>query len=96
MWSQTPQFNLVLEGPAGTEIEMNVHHGIIKTLETKDGSPPGDLLEELQAALVGQKLQDVGDWSQFLQSRIEPWHSYYEVFADRLETLLPVPQFAKP
>ena len=75
---------------------MNVHHGVIKALKAKNGSPPDDTLEELQTALVGQKLQDVGDWSQFLQSRIEPWHFDYEVFADRLETLLPVPQFAKP
>ncbi|OAG07535.1 uncharacterized protein CC84DRAFT_1087925 [Paraphaeosphaeria sporulosa] len=96
MWSQTPQFNIAFEGPARSEIDINVHHGIIKTLETKGGSFPDDMLHELQTALVGQKLQDIGDWSQCLQSRIEPWHSDYGIIADRLETLLPVPQFERP
>ncbi|KAF2441784.1 hypothetical protein P171DRAFT_488223 [Karstenula rhodostoma CBS 690.94] len=96
MWSQTPQFDLVLEGPARSEIKINVHHGIIKTLETKGDSLPDDMLEELQTALVGQKLQDVGNWTQFLQSRIEPWHADYGVIADRLEILLPVPHLGKP
>jgi lipoate-protein ligase A len=95
MWSQTPQFNIVLEAPARSEIEINVHHGIIQTLETKKGSLPDDMLEELRTALAGQKLQDIGDWAQFLQSRIEPWHTDYGVIAERLETFLPVPQFGK-
>ena len=93
MWSQTPQFTLILENLLGSTIEINVHHGIIKTLEAKAGQNSGDVFEELRAALVGQRLQDIGDWGQFLQSRIEPWHNAYEVIADRLETLLPVPQF---
>ena len=91
MWSQTPQFTLAFEGPGSSVLELNVHHGIIQTLEMKDGQVSGDTLDELRAALVGQKLQDIRDWSQFLQSRLEPWHSDYEIIANHLETLLPVP-----
>jgi lipoate-protein ligase A len=90
MWSQTPQFTLAFEGSGSSVLELNVHHGVIQTLEPKEGQVPGDMLEEFRAALVGQKLQDINDWSQFLQSRLEPWHSDYEVIASRLETLLPV------
>ncbi|KAF1964960.1 hypothetical protein BU23DRAFT_39373 [Bimuria novae-zelandiae CBS 107.79] len=96
MWSQTPQFTLLLEDLFGTTIEINVHHGTIQTLETKCDRDLGDMLEELRTALVGEKLQDIGDWVQFLQSRIEPWHSDYEIVADRLEKFLPVPQFGRP
>ncbi|KAJ4357891.1 uncharacterized protein N0V89_002468 [Didymosphaeria variabile] len=96
MWSQTPQFTLLLEGPARTEIEVDVRHGIIQAIETKGDRVPAKMLEELRMALIGQKLRHIGDWTQFLQSRIEPWHSDYGVIADRLETLLPVPQLGGP
>jgi hypothetical protein len=35
MWSQTPQFDLLLDKPDDIGIDMNVHHGIIKSLELK-------------------------------------------------------------
>ena len=96
MWSQTPQFDIVFEGPSGSEMKINVHHGVVQTLESRGDRVSTDVVEELRAALVGQKLQDVGDWNQFLHSRIDPWHIDYEVIADRLEILLPVPQFQQP
>ncbi|KAJ4294566.1 hypothetical protein N0V90_008257 [Kalmusia sp. IMI 367209] len=95
MWSQTPQFNLVVQTSTGSEIEINVHRGIIQTIEAKEAHVLGPVLEELQVALVGQNLQDIGDWSQFLQSRIEPWHNDYAILADRLENFLPLPQSQK-
>lgn len=102
MWSQTPQFDIVLEGPADSEMKINVHHGVVQSLESRGGHESSgghltsDLVEELRTALVGQKLQDVGDWTILLQSRIEPWYGEYELVAMRLEMLLPVPQSQHP
>lgn len=95
MWSQTPQFTVLLEAPAGSNIEINVHHGVIQTFEAKNGGLSEDLTKEFRTALVGQKLQDIGDWTQFLQSRIEPWHNECGTIADRLDSLIPVPDFSQ-
>lgn len=92
MWSQTPQFTLTLKSAGGVDIDINVHHGVIKSLEAKGGSQVA--LEKIQATLVEQKLQDIGDWNEFLRSRIEPWDDGFTILADRLEELLPVPRLA--
>lgn len=91
MWSQTPQFTLGFQGPTDSAFELSVHHGVIQSLELNQGRISTDKLEELRAALIGQKLQDISDWSQFLQCRIEPWHGDYQLIATQLEKLLPIP-----
>lgn len=92
MWSQTPQFNLVVETATGADIEIDVKRGVIQAVEAKDAETQNSMLVELQAALVGQNLQDIGDWTDFLQSRIVPFDEHYEAIAHRLETLLSAPQ----
>ena len=38
---------------------MNVHHGIVKSLDRRDGSRAVKVLEKFRTAIVDQKLQDM-------------------------------------
>jgi lipoate---protein ligase len=91
MWSQTPQFTLSLQDHSNqVDLEMNIRHGIIEYLEANDVQD-FEMLEQLRASLIGQKLQDVGNWHDFLRhhSRLRP--DTCTVLAGHLEGLLPTP-----
>lgn len=94
MWAQTPQFNVTLDFDDGPDITMNVYHGAIKSFEVE-----ADFVDEthndIRSALVGQKLQDVPDWTMLLQSSVEPFNDRCAAVAKRLEELLPVPEFPR-
>ena len=62
MWSQTPQFDLLLDSSDDIGIDMNVRHGIIKSLDFKDSGMSIEAQEELRGVLVEQKLQDIRGW----------------------------------
>ncbi|KAH8696809.1 hypothetical protein GQ44DRAFT_633997 [Phaeosphaeriaceae sp. PMI808] len=96
MWSQTPQFDLMLDASNGIGIDMNVHHGIIKSLDFKGTLLSPKSQQNLQAALLGRKLQDIGSWSQYLQRRLGSGSlEYYTLaFANRMDELLPIPKLA--
>ncbi|OAL48566.1 lipoate-protein ligase A [Pyrenochaeta sp. DS3sAY3a] len=95
MWSQTPQFNLLLEPQNDLGIDMNVYHGIIKSLDFNSSSRvPETLREELRRVLVDQRLQDIRKWNPFLKNRLRTWNDHSNDFADRLEGLLPIPQLS--
>jgi lipoate-protein ligase A len=96
MWSQTPQFDILLDTPDDIGISMNVHHGIIKTLDLKHSRLSPRTQESLRGALVGQKLQDVREWSSFLHSRLGKLDDRTSIIAGRLEELVPVPNLFEP
>jgi lipoate-protein ligase A len=75
---------------------MNVHHGIIKSFEynSKDCSP--ELLQHVRSLLVGQRLQDIRDWSGFLRSRIRNENSGISGIAKCLDEFLPIPEEPSP
>lgn len=92
MWSQTPQFDLLLDKPDDIGIDMNVHHGIIKSLELKRARLSPKSQEGLRAALLEQKLQDIDGWATFLQTRMGSLDDRTLTIAKRLEDLLPIPR----
>lgn len=92
MWSQTPQFDLLPDSSDDVGICMNVHHGIIKSLDFRNDSIPRKTQEELRDLLVGQKLQDIGSWKPFLQHRLRRWDDPVAKMAKRLDEILPVPK----
>lgn len=92
MWAQTPQFSVRIDDASNGDIEMNVHHGIIKSFEV-DAGYESELHEELRNALVGQKLQDIDGWTTFLESRVQNWDAQCSSIAGRLDELMPVPAF---
>lgn len=92
MWSQTPQFDLLLDSSSDVGISMNVHHGIIKSLDFENDRIPRKTQEELRHVLVERKLQDIGGWEPYLQSRLRRWDEPVAVIARRLDELLPVPK----
>lgn len=94
MWAQTPQFDAKLDFVDGPEITMNVHHGIIKSFEV-EVEASDEAHEDIRSALVGKKLQEVGDWTMLLQSNVEPFNSRCAAVARRLEELLPIPEFPR-
>lgn len=95
MWSQTPQFNLLLEPQHDIGINMNVHHGIIKSLDFDSNSKiPEVLRQDLHRVLVEQRLRDIRAWRLFLQKRLRTWNDQSIQFADRLDELLPIPQLS--
>jgi lipoate-protein ligase A len=94
MWSQTPQFDLLLNASDDVGIDMNVHHGIIKSLDFKDSRVSSKMQDEMAAALVGQKLQDIHQWTTFLQDRVGRLDNQTSAIAKRLDRLLPVPKLA--
>ncbi|KAH7357608.1 hypothetical protein BKA66DRAFT_574247 [Pyrenochaeta sp. MPI-SDFR-AT-0127] len=96
MWSQTPQFDLLLDPKDNIGIEMNVHHGVVKSLGFKDSRFSVDIQEDLRNVLVDQKLQDIHDWTSFLQERLRAWDQHTATVAERLNTLVPIPELSKP
>jgi lipoate-protein ligase A len=96
MWSQTPQFDILLDTPDDIGISMNVHHGIIKTLDLKHSRLSPRAQDWLRKALLEQKLQDVREWSTFLQSRLGNLDDRTSIIARRLEELVPVPNLFEP
>jgi lipoate-protein ligase A len=94
MWSQTPQFDLLLNASDDIGIDMNVHHGIIKSLDFKDSPMSSGSQDEMKSALVGQKLQDIHQWTTFLQGRVGSLDGQTSTIAKRLDQLLPVPKLA--
>lgn len=95
MWAQTPQFDVKLDFLGEPEINMNVHHGVIKSFDVEAGSFD-ETHEDLRSALVGTKLQDVTDWTMLLQASVEPFNERCASVATRLEDLLPIPEFPRP
>jgi lipoate-protein ligase A len=92
MWSQTPQFDLLLDASDDVGITMNVHHGIIKSLELKHSRLSPKTQEEMRAALTEQKLQDIPDWTAFLQDRLRHQDDRTVKIAKRLDELIPIPK----
>jgi lipoate-protein ligase A len=92
MWSQTPQFDLLLNASDDIGIKMNVHHGIIKSLEFEDSRLTSDMCKSIRHALVGQRLQDIRSWSRFLQRRVVSPSRTSRNIANRLDELLPIPE----
>jgi lipoate-protein ligase A len=92
MWAQTPQFSVKIDGLSDGDIDMNVHHGIIKNFEV-DARYESEMHDEIRSALVGQKLQDISDWTALLESRVQNWDARYSAIADRLDELMPIPAF---
>lgn len=92
MWSQTPQFDLSLGSSGDIGIDMNVHHGIIKSLEFTNDRISKDVQEDLHNVLADQKLQDIGAWASFLQGRLKSWDSQVAALATRLDEIIPIPK----
>jgi lipoate-protein ligase A len=96
--SQTPQFTLKLDpaNPAREDLdahlEMTVHHGIIKSFDYNSTGCPESTAKKACSLLVGQKLQDVGDWHRFLRSNIHGEKEGISKLADYLEEFLPIPE----
>jgi lipoate-protein ligase A len=92
MWSQTPQFDLLLDTSDDIGITMNVHHGIIKSLELKHSRLSPRTQEALRNALVEEKLQNVRNWPAFLRDRLGGLDDRTTTIANRLTELMPIPQ----
>jgi len=92
MWSQTPQFDLLLDSSSDVGISMNVHHGVIKSLDFLNDLIARKTQEELRHVLVEKKLQDIGEWAPYLQHRLRRWDEPVAKIAKRLEEILPVPK----
>jgi lipoate-protein ligase A len=92
MWAQTPQFSVQLSFPDDLDINMDVHHGVIKSFEI-DAGHESETHEELRSVLVGQKLQDIHSWTALLQPRIKNWSARCSSIADRLDEMMPIPPF---
>ncbi|KAL7776687.1 hypothetical protein CFE70_007105 [Pyrenophora teres f. teres 0-1] len=92
MWSQTPAFRLVLDSKHDIAIAMKVHHGVIKSLEFENSEIPDMSRMALRTALVGLKIQDIRNWTSFLQKRVPSWDQGLSKVAGRLDELLPIPE----
>lgn len=95
MWSQTPQFDVSLDSSDDIGIDMNVHHGIIKSLDFKDSRMSTAVQHDLRSILVQEKLQDIADWESFLQDRLQSWDDQTVQFAQRLEAIMPIPELTR-
>jgi lipoate-protein ligase A len=95
MWSQTPAFTLVLDPKDDAGIEMKAHHGIIKSLDFRNANLSDMARSDMRTALVGQKLQDIHEWTSFLRNRLRSWDDGLAMVAGRLDELLPIPRLPK-
>ncbi|KAH7389630.1 hypothetical protein DE146DRAFT_172310 [Phaeosphaeria sp. MPI-PUGE-AT-0046c] len=95
MWSQTPQFDLLLDTPDDIGISMNVHHGIIKSLDLKRARLSPKMQDTLRKALVEQKLQDIRNWTAFLEVHFGNTDDRISMIGKRLNELLPVVKLGK-
>ena len=75
---------------AQLKIEMNVHHGIVKSVDYTDNGSEHGAGDKIRSLLVGRKLQDVGDWYRFLRG-----HQGSERLAKHLARVLPIPDAPK-
>ncbi|KAG9186333.1 lipoate---protein ligase [Alternaria panax] len=89
MWSQTPRFSLVLDPKDDVGLQMEVHHGVIKTLEFDNSRLSDHNRTALRAALVGIKLQDVWNSDMILQISNRTQTTQLVTVARRLQELLP-------
>jgi len=94
MWSQTPAFRLVLDPTHDIGIEMKVHHGVIKSLKFENPNLPDESRVALRTALVGLKIQDIRNWTSFLEKRVRSWDQGLETVTGRLDELLPIPEIS--
>ncbi|RAQ99378.1 lipoate-protein ligase a [Stemphylium lycopersici] len=92
MWSQTPAFSLVLDFKDDVGIEIKVHHGVIKSLDFENSALSDKSRSTLRTMLVGLKIQEVRNWTDFLQKRLRSWDEELATVAKRLDELLPVPE----
>jgi lipoate-protein ligase A len=75
---------------------MDVHHGIIKSLDLKNSGLSSNMQDKLRRLLVAQKLQDVHGWATHLEKHLGSLDAQTITVAKRLDELLPVPRFARP
>lgn len=94
MWSQTPQFDLLLDAKEDLGMSMNVQHGSIKSLGFESSQLPAHAQEELRECLVGMKLQDIYSWTSYLHDRLGHLDATIAPIAKRLDLLLPVPKLS--
>ncbi|KAF2732426.1 hypothetical protein EJ04DRAFT_336815 [Polyplosphaeria fusca] len=95
IYAQTPQFTLTVPTWEDVDLEMSVHHGVIKSFDLEHSSSLDNAIDEIRSALMGQKLQDIGDWGSFLESNMRNWNEEAAFIAERLEELLPIPTIGK-
>lgn len=95
MWSQTPRFSLVLDPKDDIGLHMEVHHGLIKSLDFENSNLPDSALAALRTTLVGMKLQDLWSSETFLQSNDPSENDHFVTVVRRLHELLPVPALFK-
>ncbi len=91
MWSQTPQFDVDLSGSDDVGLHLNVQHGIIKDMKFGATEIADEVQEDLRTVLVGQKLQDIREWTLFLRRHLAVWDQQSTAIAQRLDQVLPVP-----
>ncbi|KAL6707897.1 hypothetical protein ACN47E_003571 [Coniothyrium glycines] len=94
-WLQTPQFDLSLDTLDGTGVDMNVHHGIIKSLAFKDARISEEHQELIRKEVVSQKLHDIRNWALFLQGRLGFWNESIAKLSSRLDELMPIPDLKR-
>jgi lipoate---protein ligase len=94
--SQTPQFtlkvgpqNLFSQKNSGVHIDMNVHHGVIKSFDFDGVDISSTTIEEVRALLVDRKLQDIDGWNDLLLSNVHG--DGVSRIASYLEEFLPIP-----
>jgi lipoate-protein ligase A len=95
MWSQTPRFNLMLDPKDDIGLQMEVHHGVIKSLEFEGSDLPDNARTALRTALVGMKLQHVWNSNMFRQISDQTQNDQLAIAARRLKALLPVPSLLR-
>jgi lipoate-protein ligase A len=72
-------------------IDMNIHHGVIKSVDYSDHVYGADYEAKVRSLLVGRKLQDIGDWHEFLRG-----HEGTDALAENLSRWLPIPDTPAP
>ncbi|KAF2872655.1 hypothetical protein BDV95DRAFT_491822 [Massariosphaeria phaeospora] len=95
MWSQTPQFTLTFHPSDHLEIEMNVHHGVIKAFDLKDDHQSTHTIRKIRTVLLEQRLQDIRGWNEFLRDHLEQWDEEAGIIADWLEKYMPILKLSK-
>ncbi|CAN9277867.1 unnamed protein product [Alternaria alternata] len=76
-------------------LQMEVHHGVIKSLEFEGLDLPDNARTALRTALVGMKLQHVWNSNMFRQISDQTQNDQLAIAARRLKALLPVPSLLK-
>lgn len=92
MWSQTPQFDLQLQPNKDIGVNMNIHHGIIKSLDMNDSRLSAAAQTCLRSMLLNQKLQDISKWTTFLQKKLGNLDKDTLAVAKRMDEILPIPK----